>query len=527
MSSEHQKDYKDKHATRLICSYEAEFLGKDQEKILSSKVDGICITSSKEQLDKTFEFFGRFSAHYAKKLNVSLPTTPALMLFVNHSYKFNIDSSKSKFSESIELAVGEKVKFIINNHSGQDHTGNKKKAEFINTDHQKCFYLVRKHTQYTEQLSISSDDLKKRQLISFIGADPILTIDQVSDLSFSSTDGKTHQVIGLDCQVCYEGQVDNSMDLSLSINNSEHPYTFDADKIITSNINYLLVEGSTSVESIADLRKLYPRDDQRSPWLIYIIDSLHAYNNFDFVYKEIDGILINRRLLAITMSPETVPMHTKDIVGKCRDMAKLTIVASQMLRSMRYNVTPTRAEVSDIANSAFDGADAVVLGSNVLKGPYGNHALLLAQKITSDVTSSIYVSTNEIQAQKYIDQEDIPMDVVCRRAVKTAQRINAQALVCITHTGNTALRLSTIETTLPIIAITFSKSSCGKLRLLRGVRGMVLKTYPDFDQFLPRVNEFLKTTSWLKPGDKVVFVTVTLSSMSKELSNLFTIQVIY
>ena len=504
---------KPRHTTRIICSFEADLLNQNQQNF-TKDVDGICIECSTKDLQKTLKYFCQVNDDKNHK-DKSFSLSPANMVFIDDSEKFLI--CDDYFDISTELSTGVKIKVVMVPASKLKTINYKKifddlQLDINSSDDQLLFLKSSDDYQSLIDLEIQHSDL-----IKFLGSDLVFKISK----SFCNK-----QYIVLDCEIIQGGLLTLSKQAILKQQKSFELKIAVSD-ILQAKINYLVVPGCASKNNISELRKLFPRDQQNSPWLIYLIDSMDAYYRFDQVFRDLDGVMIARRELAITAGAETVPMLTKELVNKCRDMAKLTMIASQMLSSMLTNVTPTRAEVSDIANSVYDGADAVVLASNVLKGPYGNQAIEVARKVIADVQSSNYPRTKELLAQNYILEEDIPMDVICRRAVVTAQRIQAKALVCITHTGNTALRLSSIETSLPIVALTFSHSCARKLSLLRGVQAMVLKSYPDFDQFLPRVNEFLKTTGWLYKNDKVVLITVTLSSMSEDLSNLFTIQMIY
>lgn len=295
-------------------------------------------------------------------------------------------------------------------------------------------------------------------------------------------------------------------------------------QVIAAGMHYLLLPGCLPTATLKTLRKHIPEDDVASPWLIYRLDSELARRGLTAAMPYINGVMVTRRELALTAEPDLIPVYTKEIIDLCRDYAKLTIVASHMLGSMEHNVTPTRAEVSDLANAVFDGADAIMLSDAVLKGPYAQDAHQLAQKIIDDITDKSSSHKNKVWAMSEPDGE---MDVICTQAAAAAIRVGAKALVCITKTGNTAIRLSTLDTKLPIVAITFDEMCAQKLRLLRGVQGLQLSTQPGIDDVLPRVNELLKQTGWLRKSDKVVFVTVTLSSMAQEASNLFTIQSIY
>lgn len=327
----------------------------------------------------------------------------------------------------------------------------------------------------------------------------------------------------------------------------EHINSLDLDVMVDEwGVNYLILPGCLELADIQPLRDRFPRDAERSPWLIYRLDSAQALSCYESLLPWVDGLMVSRWELALTTNPDRIPMVTKEVVRRCRQRGKLTIIASHMLGSMLRHATPTRAEVSDIAHAVYDGADAVMLSEDTLKGPYGFLAAVVARKVILDVhqngpgmldSSSQLGSMGDGYGSPFghlgvgvIEPEggdELEMDVICSAAARTAQRVGARALVCITKTGNTALRLSSLNIHLPVLAITFHGRIARKLKILRGVESLVLKTNPHLDEVLPRVNELLKTTRWLDPGDSYVFVTVTLSSMSREASNLFTIQKIY
>jgi pyruvate kinase len=192
-----------------------------------------------------------------------------------------------------------------------------------------------------------------------------------------------------------------------------------------------------------------------------------------------------------------------------------------MLGSMRRGPTPTRAEVSDIANAINDGSDALVLSEEVAHGPFAVQALGVMDRIIEDTEKRRSGDLNWMKLTPSIDTE---MDAVAYNAYLTAERVRAKAIVCVTKGGNTALRLASYRAPVPVIAVTFSERVASKLSLARGVQPLVLKVDPNIGEVLPVVNDQLVRQSWLKPGDKIVFVSITLSSVSARGSNLFTVQ---
>ena len=115
-------------------------------------------------------------------------------------------------------------------------------------------------------------------------------------------------------------------------------------------------------------------------------------------------------------------------------------------------------------------------------------------------------------------------DAISYQAYMVARRVDAKAIVCITKTGNTALKLASFRQDKPIIAVTFSDTTQRRLSLVRGVDAITIDDNLSLSETFPEVSDVLKKRSWLKSGDTILFVSVTISPMGQENSNLMTIQ---
>ena len=286
-------------------------------------------------------------------------------------------------------------------------------------------------------------------------------------------------------------------------------------------IDYVILPGFTSARELALVRKKLGSAVNGSPWILVRMDNRDSCQHVEELCKEADGVYISRRELALTIDAATVPMVCKEMIRTCNENAKLVIIGSEILASMQHAPTPTRAEVSDIANAVIDGTDAIVLSEDIIQGKFFKRALAVCESVIEDVEENTGLhETWEREALSINDE----FDAVSFHAFKTAERIKAKAIVCITKFGNTALSLASFRSELPIIAVTFSKEVKRRLSLVRNVYSMLLDIDPNLDEVLPAVSDLLKNESWLSSGDRIVFVTVTISPMAKEASNLFTIQ---
>ena len=189
---------------------------------------------------------------------------------------------------------------------------------------------------------------------------------------------------------------------------------------------------------------------------------------------------------------------------------------------MRVKPAPTRAEVSDIANAVIDGVDAVLLSDDIPHGVRMKQAMTVLKDVIDDTElQGIQVGDTW---EKRSPPVHLELDAVAKAAYDTASRVGAKAIVCVTHQGNTALKLSSFRPDLPIIAVTFNESVSKKMSIVRGVEGYALDVEPNIDQILEVVNQRMVNDSWLQQGDCVLFVSVTLSPISQTGSNLFAVQ---
>lgn len=307
----------------------------------------------------------------------------------------------------------------------------------------------------------------------------------------------------------------------------KQPNVFDLTVVDTSpfrdkKVDYVVLPGIASVREITVIKKKISLDFHRSnPWIIVRIDNKRVYENLEELLEHIDGVMLPRRELALSIDPALVPTVCKEIIQICHEKAKIVMMESDLLASMRFNPSPTRAEVSDIANAVIDGTDAIVLSEDLLLGPYVERAVNTCRSVIGDIENQGQVLVNW-RSRDFIASTEF--DAVSYQAYKTAERIKAKAIVCITRHGNTALRLASFRGSFPIIAVTFSEQTMRRLAIVRGVSSLYLEIDPTIDEVLPLVKKRLCTYPGMEEGDSIVFITVTLSPVGVEASNLLTVQ---
>lgn len=261
-------------------------------------------------------------------------------------------------------------------------------------------------------------------------------------------------------------------------------------------------------------------DTQLPPRFLLKIDSKYALDLMPKVLHLVDGIVLGRSEIGLDEHPYNLGILQKKIVEICNRNSKAIIISSEMMRSMRQNPTPTRAEVTDIANAMEDGADALILPSEITQGPY---AELVAQ-----VSRNVLAEAEAWKAKKWgaFEIAKLPSDddIIIYGAVRIAEQSDAKAIVCFTEGGYTAYKLAATRTPKTIIAFTYNKRIFRQLAILHSVQPVLLHSHLDTDKLLAHVKDALVRDFNFQIGEKFVFVSFTRSSVSSRHSNLFTLQ---
>ena len=273
---------------------------------------------------------------------------------------------------------------------------------------------------------------------------------------------------------------------------------------LAHGVDYVALSFVRTVDDVRQLRKVIEQSTPDRIPIIAKIEKGEAIETIDNIIAEVDAVMVARGDLGVEMMPEDVPILQKMIIRKCNKAGIPVIIATQMLESMIENPRPTRAEASDVANAVLDGADAVMLSAETSIGKYPVESVQTMDQI-------ICRAERQECDQLFITQApaELPKDVfdaIAHAACVLAQQLKATAIVIITHSGATALRISKYRPQSRIIAVTGDDKILRRLNLVWGVRGIVIQDYiHDTDKALIKVTERLKVEGYIKQGDFIVF----------------------
>ena len=205
------------------------------------------------------------------------------------------------------------------------------------------------------------------------------------------------------------------------------------------------------------------------------IERKEALDQLDSIIAASDGVMVARGDLALEIGDAQVPLVQKQILAKARKLIKPVIIATQMMESMITNKVPTRAETSDCANATLDGCDAVMLSAETAIGEHPQEVIQVVARTCMTVERSAWwgqSNTDEMPSE----MTDSRPGMIAWSAAQMAMQQPVSALVPITESGLTALRMSRFRINLPIFAVCSNQIGLGRMSLFRGV-------YPIYSNF--------------------------------------------
>jgi len=265
--------------------------------------------------------------------------------------------------------------------------------------------------------------------------------------------------------------------------------------------DYIALSFVSSPQDVEQVRKIL-QENQASIPIISKIERGEALKKLDKILKASDGIMVARGDLGVDIPLEKIPLAQKDIVRKCNQAGKPVIVATQMLESMINMAMPTRAEVSDVANAIFDGADAVMLSAETSVGQYPVEAVEMMVRVAVETETKL--PYEYLLRERGLNLESQIDEAISFDACRTAHQLGAIAIVAFTHSGSTACRVSKYRPGVPILAITPSDSVRRRLMLYWGVYAFQIEEPSSVNELFTNGASLAKQLGIARPGDLVI-----------------------
>lgn len=287
----------------------------------------------------------------------------------------------------------------------------------------------------------------------------------------------------------------------------------DANFMMDLELDWIALSFVRHAQDIRDLKEvmaLHPKGGTKTP-IIAKIEKPEGVKNIDQILLECDGLMVARGDLGVEVPMEEVPAIQKTLVERARFFSKPVIIATQMMETMINSLTPTRAEVNDVANSVLDGADAVMLSGETSVGRYPVQVVENMTKIVYNIESThFYKGKNEPIEKEFscIDERFIT-NRVCLAAVRIAKTTTVEAIITLTNSGYTAFQISAHRPNSHIVVFSSNKRVITMLNLLWGVRAFYYTEELGTDKTIIKVNEIAKELGFVEGTDFVINLNAT------------------
>ena len=262
-----------------------------------------------------------------------------------------------------------------------------------------------------------------------------------------------------------------------------------------------------SKNDVLQLREILDKSSNELIPIISKIEKPQAINNMNQILKVSNGLMVARGDLGIEIPAEEVPLFQKILVKKANEARKPIIIATQMMESMIDSLTPSRAEVNDVANSVMDGADCIMLSGETSVGKYPCEVVKKVGTIIAGVEDSQPVK-NKFTLPK-LKSKRLITKTVCRHAALIANEIKASAVCTLTHSGYTGWQISSWRPNCLVLVFTSNKRILSQLNLLWGVKCIYYNKFQSTDKTVEDVNNLAIKNRYVRKGD----VVVNLASM--------------
>jgi pyruvate kinase len=347
-------------------------------------------------------------------------------------------------------------------------------------------------TSYTE----FPKDVKKGELV--------LLDDGKLRLEVVATDGKTT----VTTRVIHGGPLSANKGLNLPNTKISLPCLTDKDRedlmfALEHDVDWIGLSFVRSARDIIELKGIIHRHEKHAR-VVAKIEKPEALEDIDEIIQESDALMVARGDLGVEIPMEKVPLVQKDIIRRCLAMHRPVIVATQMMESMITNITPTRAEVNDVANAVLDHADAVMLSAETSVGKFPVEVVKAMNRILVEMeTSDLMYNVPQPGLQ---ENDRMVTDAICMASVRMAAAIDIKAIVTMTHSGYTAFKISSMRPKAHVYAFTSNKRILNMLNLVWGVRAEFYDKTVSTDHTIADIKHILRSKKHVKKGDLVVNV---------------------
>lgn len=331
----------------------------------------------------------------------------------------------------------------------------------------------------------------------------ILLDDGKLNLEIVSTNGKDE----VRCKIIHGGILSSKKGVNLPNTKISLPCLTEKDRkdldfALDQQVDWIGLSFVRSGRDIIELKHII-REREEHALVVAKIEKPEALDDIDSIVLEADALMVARGDLGVEIPMQNVPLVQKMLIRKAIHNGKPVIVATQMMESMIENITPTRAEVNDVANAVLDGADAVMLSGETSVGKFPIEVIKAMGKIVraAEKDNDIYYhETPPIESA----QNRFISDSICYNACRLAKRVGAKAIITMTFSGYTGFKVSSQRPRATTFVFTGNRKILSQMKLVWGVKAFYYDKMVSTDHTIADIKYILKKSGMIKDGDIII-----------------------
>jgi pyruvate kinase len=272
---------------------------------------------------------------------------------------------------------------------------------------------------------------------------------------------------------------------------------------IEHDVDYVALSFVRHPDDVAAVQNHLAEEGCRAQ-VIAKIERPEAIEHIDAIIRLADGLMVARGDLGLETDLARVPPLQKHLIERCRQLCKPVITATQMLESMIHNATPTRAEVSDVANAIYDGSDAIMLSGETATGEHPVRAVNVLDHVARVTEADLRQNPDVDRRQS---KPNSTVDAVVEGAITTARAVGARRVVIYSQSGSTARALARHRLPMPVVTLTHDAATYRQLSLCYGIEPVLLPSRMKLPKLLDDLDRLVADHGWGRQGDLIVVVS--------------------
>ncbi|HQA66641.1 MAG TPA: pyruvate kinase, partial [Bacillota bacterium] len=327
------------------------------------------------------------------------------------------------------------------------------------------------------------------------------------------------------CRVVNGGTLGDRKNVNIPGATSKLPAITDKDVAdlvfgIENEVDFIAASFIRKAADVLEIRKILEENAGGHIQIIAKIENQEGVDNVKDILRVCDGLMVARGDLGVEIPTEEIPLTQKLLIKRANEAGKPVITATQMLDSMMRNPRPTRAEVTDVANSIIDGTDAIMLSGETAAGKYPVETVLTMSSIAERIERELDYGKS---LSSFSGRRITIANAISHSSCTTAFELQAAAIITPTQSGSTARMVSKFRPKAPIIATTTNAGVMRKLCLSFGVYPIYVPFTERTDDIIDRAVDAAVESKLIKNGDLVVITAGIGAAGSTNLIKVHTV----